>query len=299
MNHRVVPARSGDGSRERGGLQKREVRGVSPEVRSGGGLHAVGAVPEVDGVQILGQDLVLGELVLELDGHDRLADLAAQRRLAAGEHGFHVLLGDRGAALVERPVLHVDPRRPGDGDGIDPIMGVETLVLHGHHRLPKSEGHPLEWDDRAVHCGVQLGDGLPAPVHQIGRLAKGRDRRKVDRPVDVGESGCPGSQQQKGDGRDDGHNPAKRPRPCPAIHRWRAPASGPVPAGRLLRASRQRVEASTAGSKGDGQVPGRAERQTAVQRPLSLPVPGGDPGQWPTPSRSRDGAVSPLCAGGR
>src|SRR5690606_33822145 len=59
-------------------LLQREVRGRLVEVGPGGRLHAVCTVPEVDMVQVQLEDLVLGELALDLAGDARLQDLASQ-----------------------------------------------------------------------------------------------------------------------------------------------------------------------------------------------------------------------------
>ena len=67
----IIPARKAD-------CAVVEVRGVDAEVRLGAGLHAVGAVAEVHGVEVALEDLRLGHLLLEAAGQDRLAGLAVE-----------------------------------------------------------------------------------------------------------------------------------------------------------------------------------------------------------------------------
>ena len=49
------------------------------EVSAGRRLDPVGALAEVDGVQVLGEDLVLGPVALELGGERGLAELLEDR----------------------------------------------------------------------------------------------------------------------------------------------------------------------------------------------------------------------------
>ena len=61
------------------GALDQAVRVCGAEVGAGGGLDPVGALAEVDGVQVLGEDLVLVPLLLELVGKGGLAELLAAR----------------------------------------------------------------------------------------------------------------------------------------------------------------------------------------------------------------------------
>jgi hypothetical protein len=95
-------------------------------------LHAVGAVPEVDGVQVGSQDLLLRPLLLEAPGERRLAQLAADRRRVGTERVLDELLRDR------RPALHgaateVVPGCAEDPAQVDAVVLVEALVLGCHH----------------------------------------------------------------------------------------------------------------------------------------------------------------------
>ena len=70
------------------------------EVGAGGRLDPVGALAEVDRVQVLGEDLVLAPVALELVGERRLAELLEDRPAALRlERVLDELLGDRRGAL--------------------------------------------------------------------------------------------------------------------------------------------------------------------------------------------------------
>src|SRR5207342_2228404 len=70
------------------------------EVGAGGSLDPVSALAEVDGVQVLGEDLVLAPVPLEAVGEGRLPELLEERPAVLGcESVLHELLGDRRGAL--------------------------------------------------------------------------------------------------------------------------------------------------------------------------------------------------------
>src|SRR4029077_12122688 len=82
-----------------GGLRDSELLGVDVEVFLAGGLHAVGAVPVVDRVEIAGEDVLLAHLFVDLVRQEELAKLASQSSLGIQVQDLDVLLGDRRAAL--------------------------------------------------------------------------------------------------------------------------------------------------------------------------------------------------------
>ena len=73
------------------------------EVHARGRLDPVGAVAEVDRVQVLGEDLLLGPLAREVVGERRLAQLLEDGAVALRlERVLDELLGDRRGALAAR-----------------------------------------------------------------------------------------------------------------------------------------------------------------------------------------------------
>ena len=121
--------------------------GATPKYVVGGGVDAVGAVPEVDGVEVQLEDQLLGVVLLDRDGERGLLDLAAQRLLRAQQRRLDVLLGDRRAALGALAGPDVDVRGTGDGLGIDTVVHPEPLVLDCDHRV-LGQGRDLVERDR-------------------------------------------------------------------------------------------------------------------------------------------------------
>jgi hypothetical protein len=108
---RVVEGGAVDDRGQQRGLRGGELVRGGGEVALRGHLHAVGAVAEVDEVEVVLEDLVLAHLAFDRDRVPQLGDLAGDRlrgrRLLLGlvgarlqqQHVLHVLLGDRGPAL--------------------------------------------------------------------------------------------------------------------------------------------------------------------------------------------------------
>src|SRR6185295_19514054 len=123
---RVVERGALDHAGEQRRLERRELGRVLLEERLRGRLDAIRAATEVDRVEVLGQDLVLGELALDLDREQALAHLLPERprrdrvgllaglrilRVLAGVHVLDELLGQRRAALDALAGDEVGPRR--------------------------------------------------------------------------------------------------------------------------------------------------------------------------------------------
>ena len=111
--------------------------GVIPaEVGAGGRLDPVGALAEVDGVEVLGEDLVLVPMALQLVGERRLAELLEDRPAALClERVLDELLGDGRGALGG--AAGQDVRQAGSEHAldVDAAVLVEALVLDRDRRL--------------------------------------------------------------------------------------------------------------------------------------------------------------------
>ncbi len=124
----VEVARRVQHGREQRALRHVEVLDVDAVVRLRGGLDAVGAAAEVDGVEVALQDLLFGQLLLDLQRQDCFLRLARVALLAGQVGDLDVLLGDRGRAL-RGPAGQVVPRRPHDALHVHAGVVVEGAVL--------------------------------------------------------------------------------------------------------------------------------------------------------------------------
>ncbi len=134
-----------------GGHAAAEVVDVVPEVGLGGRLDPVGAVAEVDRVEVGRDDLFLGPLVGELVGQRGLPELLEDRAVRLGlKRVLDELLLDRGGALHGASVQDVLDERAGDAADVDPAVGLEALVLDRDHRLLDDLRDLFGRDDHAV-----------------------------------------------------------------------------------------------------------------------------------------------------
>jgi hypothetical protein len=90
---------------------------------------AVGAVAEVDRVEVGGEDPVLRPPLRELPGERGFAHLARNRLVVAAVGVLHVLLRDGRAALDDRLVADVLPGGTEDAADVDAVVLEEPLVL--------------------------------------------------------------------------------------------------------------------------------------------------------------------------
>src|SRR5581483_4385597 len=95
----VEDAGSPDLPRQGGRLGRRELGRVDAEIAVGGGGDAVGAVAEVDLVEVAQEEVVLAVALLEGAGVEDLPHLAEEAVRAAGVVELGQLLGDRAAAF--------------------------------------------------------------------------------------------------------------------------------------------------------------------------------------------------------
>ena len=121
--------------RDRGDLGERQVAQVLAVVDLGRGTDAVGALAEEDLVQVEGQDLVLGELVLDPEREEDLAQLAAQLLLGREEHVAGELHRDRAAALACLVGRGRDDHGAQQAGRVDAAVREEPVVLGGDERV--------------------------------------------------------------------------------------------------------------------------------------------------------------------
>ena len=121
------------------------------EVRLGGGLDAISAFAEVDRVEVLRDDLVLGPVALELVGKRRFAELLKDGAVVLGcERVLHELLGDGRGALLGRAGQDVLVDGAGDALVVDAAVLVEAAILDRHDRLLHHRGDLVRLDEDAA-----------------------------------------------------------------------------------------------------------------------------------------------------
>jgi hypothetical protein len=105
------------------------------EVEPRGRLDAVRAVAEVDLVAVQREDLALRVALLDLDGEDRLLDLALPGLLVGEEQVARELLRQRARAAGLAPLEDVLDQRDDDARDAEAEVLIELGVLGGLDRL--------------------------------------------------------------------------------------------------------------------------------------------------------------------
>ena len=156
-------------------------RVLAAEVRARGGLDAVGAVAEVDRVEVVAQDLALGPLARDVVGHRGLAQLHEQvAPVLRGERVLDELLGDRRAALDRLLGEDVLVEGAADAADVDAVVGVEALVLDRDDRVLHHRRDLRLLEQDPVLVAGQQAEALAAAVDDDRVLRGGLlERRQV------------------------------------------------------------------------------------------------------------------------
>ena len=231
----VARRRLGDGG-ERRGLRDVQVADRLPEVALRRGLHAEGAVAEVDLVEVQLEDLVLGVLLLDLAGDLGLPELAAERFVAAADVlGADVprqLHRDGREAFGHPHLDQVAPDRAEHAEPVDAVVLVEALVLGGDERGLDHRGHLGQGHDGAPLL-AQLGDEAAVGGVDLGGLVRVVAAELVDGGAAVAGTGPGPRRRQDGQherchGEEGDHDDATRARrePDARAERWEPAGHG-------------------------------------------------------------------------
>ncbi len=175
---------------ERGGLRQGQLADAVAEIGARGALHAVVAVAEEDDVEIHRQDLLLGELLLELDSEKGLGDLAPPALLVGEEELPGELHGDRGGPLGVAATAQVHRDRAQDAERVDAAVAEEVAVLGREQSIAQQRRNFLLVEHQPPLAGVGGEGDLAVAVVDLGDQlgAEARDRvdlRHVDRRGDA------------------------------------------------------------------------------------------------------------------
>jgi hypothetical protein len=156
------------------------------------GSNAIGAVTEIDLVQVQLEDLFLVELVLNSEGEENLAQLAQIGLLAAQEEVACDLHGDGAAALALLAGADEIDHRAQDALIVDAGVFEETVVLSRQHRLDHQIRHVLVAYRHAAHLS-EFGEKHAVPAvhahwHLKPDVAQGFDGGQVGRDYEPGGS---------------------------------------------------------------------------------------------------------------
>ena len=160
-------------SREERRLGDRERREVGlAKVGLGRGFDAVGLIAVIDLVEVQLEDLLLRVRARDLDGEDRLLDLARDGDLPAHDALLHQLLRDRRRATHDVLVQEVVAHGASDAEDVDPRIGPERLVLGRDRRVDDQLRDRAQRNDLPSLDLELVEERLSIPVEDLGRLGK-------------------------------------------------------------------------------------------------------------------------------
>ena len=194
-----------DDARQQRALGDRQLRGGLVEVHSRRRLDAVGAVAEVDGVQIGLQNLPLVHHLLQLERQHHLLRLPRQGFRAGQVGQLDELLGDGGRALGKAHRPQVLPKCPEDPVQVHAVVTVEAQVLRGDEGLLHLLRHRLQRHPLAPGLPRQRAHRVTVAVEHLRGPRRSADPVEVQ-PLPVGKVQRP--QQRRQQRRDE---PQRRP----------------------------------------------------------------------------------------
>ena len=208
-----------DDPAEHGGFLERHVLGRFREIQARGGLDAVGVVAPVHLVREHRQDLALRVPLLDLNRHDRFANLAFEADLSfveadrLGQHDPGELLRQgagpgrarRAAAdAIGHELEHVARHRDRDAGDAQAEVRIEVAVFRGNDRHPQVR-RDLVVADHEPAFDREVADALPVGAVDAGDRARvvvveRRNLRQVARVGEdhAGERAQPRRRQEQG-----------------------------------------------------------------------------------------------------
>ena len=171
--------------RQRGqqrGFRKIQFAHVLAEVALRCRLDTVGAIAEINLVQVQLENFLLRVFAFDRQRHFRLAQLADDRLGAfepLGEDVPRELHGDGREALREPAADHVDGHRAEDADEVDTVMTVKAFVLGEDERILHQRRKVLQSRDGAA-LKSELGEESTVGRVEFGGLARLVEFEHVD-----------------------------------------------------------------------------------------------------------------------
>ena len=137
-------------SGQHGRFRKRNVLRTLSEIPLGSRLDAVGSVTQVDVVQVQGDDLLLGQIPVDLVGEKRLLDLPHVTLLRGKIEGFCDLLRDRASPLNDPARLEVFKKGTRHALHVEPLVLEEARIFCGDECLDQNLRDLFVLDDLPV-----------------------------------------------------------------------------------------------------------------------------------------------------
>ena len=190
VHHRVVARRGLGQTCQHGEFGQAEGLHRLAEVSARCGLEAVGALPQVNLVDVKLENLVLGKIVLDLHRQHGFGQLAGERLFVRQEEVARHLHGDGRRTFLDPARQQVGAGRAQDAQRVHAAMRVEAFILGRDDGLLHVGRHLVDGDERPAFltkfadqravCGVN-------PERELGFVIRQRFER---RQIGINQCGC-------------------------------------------------------------------------------------------------------------
>jgi len=151
------------GAGDDGDLVQGQILDLLAEVDLGGRADPECPVAEGDLVEIEGEDLVFGEVLLDAPGKEHFLDLAYKSLLVAQEEVAGHLLGNGTGALTRLAGDGPDGGGTDDADGVNARVLIEAGIFGGEYGIDHGLGNFVQPQGDATNF-AKLGDQFPVPA---------------------------------------------------------------------------------------------------------------------------------------
>ena len=110
------------------------------------GINAIGLVSIINGVQVHGQNIGFGVVVIELRSQYHLFQLTHNSRRIANNQVFNELLADGAAAFDHAPILQVRQESTRDTQRINALVRPEILILGSNSGIARAGSNLVKRD---------------------------------------------------------------------------------------------------------------------------------------------------------
>src|SRR5690554_2301193 len=122
-------------------------------------FDGIGAVAQVDLVDVQLEDLALAQMRLDLQRQENLVELAGKHPVAGEEVVLGDLHGDGAAASLDLPCADQLRRGPQQADRIHPVVVEEVVIFRGQKGVDEALRDLFESNGQSTHF-AELGNQL-------------------------------------------------------------------------------------------------------------------------------------------
>ena len=165
---------------------ERQILHIFPEIGLCRCLYTIGALPEINLVQVKLQYLLLGILALQLQCQKDLLHLALHGAVLRQIGILRKLLRNRGTALRDLVLAEVCPDGTKDAAGIDARVLIEAVIFDCDEGILQILRDLRNLHRHAVLCRMHIRNLIPIDVIDMGRRGRANVLRNIRPRIHAG-----------------------------------------------------------------------------------------------------------------